>query len=101
VGNISAIHILQEAIKMKQICSKKVKVTAKYTVNKALEIMQSAKKINSQLFLAKDGITVHASGLSQLVSFFLTLKEGDSFLYIVEGADAESALNLISKETAY
>jgi phosphotransferase system HPr-like phosphotransfer protein len=101
VGNISAIHILQEAIKMKQICSKKVKVTAKYTVNKALEIMQSAKKINSQLFLAKDGITVHASGLSQLVSFFLTLKEGDSFLYIVEGADAETALNLISKETAY
>jgi phosphotransferase system HPr-like phosphotransfer protein len=101
MGNISAIHILQEAIKMKQICSKKVKVTAKYTVNKALEIMQSAKKINSQLFLAKDGITVHASGLSQLVSFFLTLKEGDSFLYIVEGADAETALNLISKETAY
>jgi hypothetical protein len=84
---------------MKQICSKKVKVTAKYTVNKALEIMQSAKNINSQLFLCKDGITVHASGVSQLVSFFLTLKEGDSFLYIFEGADAESAMNLITRET--
>ncbi|KZE66328.1 hypothetical protein AWM68_08155 [Fictibacillus phosphorivorans] len=83
---------------MKQICSRKVKVTAKYTVNKAIEIMQSAKKINSQLFLSKDGITVHASGLSQLVSFFLTLKEGDSFLYIVEGADAESAMSLISPQ---
>lgn len=38
---------------MKQICSRKVKVTAKYTVNKAIEIMQSAKKINSQLFYLK------------------------------------------------
>ncbi|GGB51298.1 HPr family phosphocarrier protein [Fictibacillus barbaricus] len=83
---------------MKQICSRKVKVTAKYTVNKAIEIMQSAKKINSQLFLCKDGITVKASGLSQLVSFFLTLKEGDSFLYIFEGSDAESAMSLITKE---
>ncbi|MBY6035602.1 hypothetical protein KUV80_03020 [Fictibacillus nanhaiensis] len=85
---------------MKQICSKKVKVTAKYTVNKALEIMQSAKNINSQLFLCKNGITVQASGLSQLVSFFLTLKEGDSFLFIFEGADAESAMSLIADETA-
>lgn len=63
--------------------------------------MQSAKSINSQLFLSKNGHTVHASGLSQLVSFFLTLKEGDSFLYIVEGADAESAMNVITKDTAF
>jgi phosphotransferase system HPr-like phosphotransfer protein len=83
---------------MKQICSKKVKVTADYTVNKAIEIMQSVKRINSRLFLCKDGITLQASGLSQLVSFFLTLKEGDSFLYILEGADAESAMSILIQE---
>ncbi|WP_416728900.1 HPr family phosphocarrier protein [Fictibacillus sp. JL2B1089] len=80
---------------MKQICSQKVIVTAKYTVSKAIEIIHSAKRLNSQLFLSKDGITIQATGLSQLVAFFLTLKEGDSFLYIVEGADAESAMSLI------
>jgi hypothetical protein len=84
---------------MKQICSRKVRVRAKYTVNKALEIMQLVKDINSQLFLSKNGLTIHASGLSQLVSFFLTLKEGESFLCIVEGKDAESTMNQISQKT--
>ncbi|MDR7072633.1 HPr family phosphocarrier protein [Fictibacillus barbaricus] len=86
---------------MKQICSRKVKVSAKFTVNKALEIMQFAKDFNSQLFLSKNGMTIHATGLSQLVSFFLTLKEGDSFLYIVEGADAESAMNKMTNKMVY
>jgi phosphotransferase system HPr-like phosphotransfer protein len=83
---------------MKQICSRKVKVTARITVDKALEIMQSAKKLKSRLFLCKDGVAVHAGGLSQLVSFFLMLKEGESFLFIFEGADAESAMNSLTKE---
>ncbi|WNB93637.1 HPr family phosphocarrier protein [Bacillus sp. NEB1478] len=86
---------------MKQICSKKVKVSAKFTVNKALEIMQFIKDFNSQLFLSKNGMTVHATGLSQLVSFFLTLKEGDSFLYIIEGADAESAMDKMTNKMVY
>jgi phosphotransferase system HPr-like phosphotransfer protein len=86
---------------MKQICSRKVKVSAKFTVNKALEIMQFVKDFNSQLFLSKNGMTIHATGLSQLVSFFLTLKEGDSFLYIVEGADAESAMNKMTNKMVY
>ena len=46
---------------MKQICSQKVLVTAKYTVSKAIEIMHSAKRLNSQLFLSKDGITIQAN----------------------------------------
>jgi phosphotransferase system HPr-like phosphotransfer protein len=91
----------QEVSPMKQICSRKVKVTAKITVNKALEIMQAAKKLKSQLFLCKDGITVKASGLSQVVSFFLTLKEGESVLFICEGADAESAMSQLTKKVAY
>lgn len=42
----------------------------------------------TNLFLMKDGLFTNIESFTALVSFFLTLKKGDTFLFISEGESA-------------
>ncbi|EIT87289.1 hypothetical protein A374_00874 [Fictibacillus macauensis ZFHKF-1] len=85
---------------MKTICSKSISLTqgaSTFTIQKMTDLAHSLQAFQSNVFLCKNGITLQAKKLSGLVSFFLTLRKGESFLLITEGADAQPAIDQVMK----
>ncbi|MCK6257603.1 HPr family phosphocarrier protein [Fictibacillus sp. KIGAM418] len=80
---------------MKKICSKTVSITSdasKFTIQKVTDFVKISRSFQSNVFLCKNGVTLHAKKLTCLVTFFMMLRKGESFLLITEGADADSAI---------
>ncbi|MFC0188370.1 HPr family phosphocarrier protein [Fictibacillus aquaticus] len=78
---------------MKNISSRSYSANGKITAAKAMSILKTAHKYKNKVFISREGMTLPAQQLASLVSFFLTLKEGESFLVIAEGRDADAFLD--------
>jgi hypothetical protein len=78
---------------MKIIQSKLIQYSSKCAVSEAHRVLEKARKCQCQLFISKGSQTIEVKGLHTLVSFFLTLKQGDSYLLITEGNGDNNILN--------
>ncbi|MFC7371155.1 HPr family phosphocarrier protein [Fictibacillus iocasae] len=83
---------------MKNISSRTYSANDRITVAKAVSLMKTAHKYKSKVFISKEGMTLPAQHLASLVSFFLTLKKGESFLVIAEGSDADAFLDRLQHQ---
>jgi len=62
-------------------------------------VYQFFKKVSSYqatLILRKNGLLTYGKTLAAIVTFFLMLKKGDSFMFILEGNDADKAIEAIT-----
>ncbi|MBS4219022.1 HPr family phosphocarrier protein [Bacillus sp. FJAT-49711] len=77
---------------MKVIQSKTLTYKEPINLEKINEFFNKIKSYQFNLFLSKQGLLTNGKTLASLVSFFLILKQGDSFMLILEGKDANQAL---------
>lgn len=81
---------------MKVIRSKMIQYTKKLELNHLFEFFEKARATQSTIILCKEGLSSDCKNFSNLLSFFLCLKEGDSYLLIAEGNDAEQTIDRLS-----
>lgn len=81
---------------MKVIRSTSITYKEPFTIEKIYRFFKKIRSCRSNLFLSKQGLLINVKTFASLVSFFLMLKKGDSFLLIFEGADADQALESLS-----
>ncbi|MBZ5753080.1 hypothetical protein [Metabacillus rhizolycopersici] len=83
---------------MKVIRSTSITYKEPLTLKKIYLFLKKVTDCKTNLFLIKNGLFTNIESLTALVSFFLTLKKGDTFLFILEGesADVHKTLDTIS-----
>lgn len=81
---------------MKVIRSKLLTYKEPINIGKIYHFFNKVSSYHSNLFLSKGNLLTNGKTFASLVSFFLMLKKGDSFLLILEGNDADQLLDSIS-----
>ncbi|MBS4210246.1 HPr family phosphocarrier protein [Bacillus sp. FJAT-50079] len=81
---------------MKVIQSKSFTYKEPINLEKVYQLFNKVKSYQSNLFLCKNGLFTKGKTLVSLVSFFLTLRKGDSFVLILEGIDADQAVEVLA-----
>jgi hypothetical protein len=83
---------------MKVIRSTSITYKEPLTLKKIYLFFKKVTGCKTNLFLIKDDLFTNIESFTALVSFFLTLKKGDTFLFILEGesADVDKTIDTMS-----
>ncbi|WP_062105574.1 HPr family phosphocarrier protein [Bacillus niameyensis] len=82
---------------MKVIRSKSFTYMEPVTIEKIYQFFNKLKSCQANLFLSKKGLLINGKTLVSLVSFFLMLEKGESYMLIFEGKDADQAVEVLSE----
>jgi hypothetical protein len=80
---------------MKAITSCKCRLKNRLTLSNVLEFFEICRTSNSFIHVYKNGEVCNETELARMVSFFLTIKERDQFLLVVEGDEAKESFHHI------
>ncbi|WP_171016977.1 HPr family phosphocarrier protein [Pseudalkalibacillus caeni] len=83
---------------MKKIESQNITISNEFTINQLTSFVKKAKTFKSNILIYKNGQHIDGKKLTNLISFYLTIKSQNSVLLVAEGSDAKEAINSLTEK---